>query len=176
MRCVRLALFALIITGLTIGYAGAVSITLNGSTKEAHIGDTITLSGTISGVKTIAVYLFLTGPDLNPRGVTLENLNIPAGHGLFTTAPVDITTGRWTYDWDTSVILGNLKPGKYTVYAVYSVSTPLGRLGSPGSDYAMTDIDFLPPVSPTNEVPIPSFVPVAALAVVAGIVVVKRWN
>ena len=54
----------------------------------------------------IAVYLFITGPGLDTRGVTLENLNIAAGRGLFTTAPVNLSNGCWTYQWDTSVILG----------------------------------------------------------------------
>jgi hypothetical protein len=63
---------------------------------------------------TIAVYLFIVGQDLHPPGVILDNLNIPAGRGMFTTAPVNMGTGNWKYDWDTSLILGNLKPGNYT--------------------------------------------------------------
>ena len=39
---------------------------------------------------------------------------------MFTTAPVHLENGTWSYDWDTSIILGTLKPGKYTVYVVDS--------------------------------------------------------
>jgi len=84
--------------------------------QQVHIGDVVTLNGTITGITTIAVYLFVTGPELDERGVTLDNLNIPAGRGLFTTAPVNMNDGSWTYSWDTSVILGTLNPGTYTVY------------------------------------------------------------
>ena len=72
--------------------AGAITLTLNASENEAHVGDAITLSGKVTGIRTIAVYLFVIGPDLNKRGVTLDNLNIPAGRGLFTTAPVHMRT------------------------------------------------------------------------------------
>jgi hypothetical protein len=57
-------------------------ITIMASPAQAHVGDTITLNGTVTGINTIAVYLFVTGPDLDPRGVSLENLNIAAGRGL----------------------------------------------------------------------------------------------
>ena len=68
--------------------SGAVFLTANASPAVAHIGDVITINGTISGSPTIVVFLFVTGPGLDPRGVTLDNLNIPAGRGMLTTAPV----------------------------------------------------------------------------------------
>ena len=101
--------------------------------QQAHIGDVVTLNGTVSGITTIAVYLFVMGPDLDTRGVTLDNLNIPAGRGLFTTAPVQMNDGTWTYTWDTSVILGEMRPGKYTVYVV---SSPVDRLRYVAGDFA----------------------------------------
>lgn len=146
--------------------AGAVTLTLNTSEKQAHIGDTITLSGTVTGMKTIAVYLFVTGPELDPRGVTLDNLNIPAGRGLFTTAPVHLENGTWSYTWDTAVILGDLKPGTYTIYVLGS---PVDRQRFVKGEYTTTEIAFHPSDEPTNETPLGSALPVAAL-VIAGMV------
>ncbi len=146
--------------------AGAVTLTLNASENEAHIGDTIKLSGTVTGIRTIAVYLFVTGPDLDARGVTLDNLNIPAGQGLFTTAPVNMKDGTWSYTWDTAVILGNLKPGTYTIYVV---SSPIDRLRFVKEEYATTQIVFIPSEAPPSEVPVEPVLPVVAL-VITGVV------
>ena len=66
-----------------ISPAGAENVTINATPTVAHIGDMVTLSGTVSGIRTIAVYLFSTGPDLDSRGVTLENLNIPAARSFY---------------------------------------------------------------------------------------------
>ncbi|MDO9324247.1 MAG: hypothetical protein Q7T80_04730 [Methanoregula sp.] len=145
--------------------AGAVTLTLNASENAAHVGDAITFSGTVTGIKTIAVYLFVTGPDLDNRGVTLDNLNIPAGRGLFTTAPVHLENGTWSYTWDTAVILGDLKPGTYTIYVVDS---PVDRLRFVKGDFMTTEIVFLPSEQPTNEAPPGPVLPVAAL-VIAGV-------
>ena len=144
--------------------AGAAALTLNASENRAYIGDAITLSGTVTGIKTIAVYLFVTGPDLDNRGVTLDNLDIPAGRGLFTTAPVHLENGTWSYTWDTAVILGNLKPGNYTIYAVNS---PVDRLRFIKGDYASTEIIFLPSEQPNSEAPLEPCVPVVALVITA---------
>jgi hypothetical protein len=149
--------------------AGAVTLTLNASENEAHIGDTITLSGTVTGMKTIAAYLFVTGPELDPRGVTLDNLNIPAGRGLFTTAPVHLENGTWSYTWDTAVILGDLKPGTYTIYVV---SSPVDRLRFVQEEYTSTEIVFHPPEAQPDEVPIEPAVPVVAL-VITGVVLLE---
>jgi hypothetical protein len=137
-------------------------ITIAASPSEAHVGDTINLNGTVTGINTIAVYLFVTGPGLDPRGVSLENLNIAAGHGLFTTAPVHMDDGSWTYTWDTSIIVGNLKPGKYQVYVVGS---PLDRLRSNPQETAVAEVTFLPSDTPVTETPLSPLVPVAALGV-----------
>jgi hypothetical protein len=146
-------------------------MSFNVSPEQAHVGDVVTLSGSITGVKTIAVYLFVTGPGLNPRGVTLENLNIPAGRGLFTTAPVNLADGSWQYSWDTSLILGDLKPGIYTLNVV---SSPIDRLRYVEGDYATADIEFLPSNMPVNNVPLPPLLPVAALVLAAGSLIAMR--
>jgi hypothetical protein len=64
---------------VAIPVAAATELTISASPYQAHIGDTITLNGTVTGITTIAVYLFVIGPELDTRGVTLDNLNIPAG-------------------------------------------------------------------------------------------------
>lgn len=165
-RALLLFLFAAVFLCALVSAAAAASLTLNVSENQAHIGDAITLSGTVTGIKTIAVYLFVTGPDLDNRGVTLDNLDIPAGRGLFTTAPVHLENGTWSYTWDTAVILGNLKPGNYTIYVVNS---PVDRLRFIKGDYTSTEIIFLPSDQPTSEAPLEPCVPVVAL-VITGVV------
>jgi hypothetical protein len=77
--------------------------------------------------------------------------------------------GSWTYTWDTSVILGTLKPGRYTIYAV---SSPVDRLRFAQEDYATADIEFLPSGRTEPETPLSGVVPILALGIaliVAGI-------
>lgn len=138
------------------------SVTILAAPPVAHLGDMVMLNGTVSGVNTIAVFIFVTGPDLDSRGVTLENLNVPAGRGLFTTAPVDIKQGTWSYPWDTSIILGNMNPGKYTVWVVTS---PVDRERFTHNGYASTDITFLPAETEPTPVPLPTGLTVAALGI-----------
>ena len=152
--------------GLLVAPVGAeTTLTISASPQQAHIGDVITVNGTVSGIATIAVYLFVTGPDLDTRGVTLDNLNIPAGRGLFTTAPVRLSDGSWTYTWDTSVILGTMTPGKYTIYVV---SSPVDRLRNVREDMATIDVEFLAPDKPAAEAPLESVIPIIAL-IIAGV-------
>ena len=141
------------------------AITIAAIPSEAAIGDTIVLNGTVTGINTIAVYLFVTGPDLDPRGVSLDNLNIAAGRGLFTTAPVMMSNGTWSYTWDTSIIIGNLKPGSYSVYVVGS---PLDRLRSNPQETAVTQINFTSPASRSPETPLEPAAALGAL-IIAGI-------
>lgn len=140
-------------------------ITITASPSSAHVGDTIILNGTVTGINTIAVYLFVTGPGLDPRGVSLENLNIAAGRGLFTTAPVHMNDGSWSYTWDTSIIVGTLKPGNYSVYVVGS---PLDRLRSNPQETAVAPVSFAPSETPPAGTPLSPLVPLGALAI-AGI-------
>jgi hypothetical protein len=164
MHRAYLLLITTALLGLLIAPVGAETIlTISASPQQAHIGDVITINGTVSGIATIAVYLFVTGPDLDTRGVTLDNLNIPAGRGLFTTAPVRLSDGTWTYTWDTSVILGTMTPGKYTIYVV---SSPVDRLRNVREDMATTDVEFLAPDNPAAETPLEPAVPIIALIIV----------
>ncbi len=166
-RAKFLSILAVVLLCVLIPAAGAVTLTLNASENKAHVGDTITFSGTVTGIKTIAVYLFVIGPGLDNRGVTLDNLNIPAGRGLFTTAPVHMENGTWSYTWDTAVILGNLKPGTYTIYVV---SSPVDRVRFVKGEFTKTEIVFLPSEAPTNEVPLKSVLPVTALVITAVVI------
>jgi len=164
MSRVYLLLITAALMGVLIAPAGAATeLSISASPRQAHIGDVITINGTVSGIATIAVYLFVTGPDLDTRGVTLDNLNIPAGRGLFTTAPVQLSDGSWTYSWDTSVILGTMAPGKYTVYVV---SSPVDRLRNVREDMATVDVEFLAPDKPVTEAPPEPVVPIIALIIV----------
>ena len=103
MRWVCFLFFTAALLGvLAAPVAAATALSITAIPQQVHIGDVVTLNGTITGITTIAVYLFVTGPDLDERGVTLDNLNIPAGRGLFTTAPVNMNDG--------SSITGNIAP------------------------------------------------------------------
>jgi hypothetical protein len=172
MRRAWIAVIAALVFCFAIPCVTAVSMEINATPAEAHIGDTVTLTGKISGLKTIAVYLFVNGPDLDNRGVTLENLNIPAGRGLFTTAPVNLNDGTWEYVWDTSVILGTLKPGTYTINVV---STPVDRLRFTKGEYAITRVAFLPSDKPANQVPLdPLLTLVALISTSCAILLIRR--
>ncbi|MFA7303907.1 MAG: hypothetical protein WC015_05320 [Methanoregula sp.] len=140
--------------------AGAITIDINATPAEPHIGDTVIISGNVTGLKTIAVYLYVKGQDLDPHGVILDNLNIPAGRGMFTTTPVNMGDGSWEYAWDTSVILGTLKPGRYTVYVMVS---PMDRFRFVPEEQATVDLTFLPSNKPENEVPLSPAIPVMAV-------------
>ena len=165
MRWVCFLIFTAALLGvIVIPVAASTVLSISASPQQVHIGDVVSLNGTVSGITTIAVYLFVTGPDLDTRGVTLDNLNIPAGRGLFTTAPVQMSDGSWTYSWDTSVILGTMKPGKYTVYVE---SSPLDRLRYVSGDFATVDVEFLPSDKPVTETPLEPALPLIAVGFVA---------
>jgi len=166
MRWAYLLVILLALMGISaMPVAAAPVLTISATPHQAHIGDVVTLNGTVSGITTIAVYLFVTGPDLDTRGVTLDNLNVPAGRGLFTTAPVQMNDGTWTYTWDTSVILGVMSPGKYTIYVV---SSPVDRLRYVAGDIATVDVEFLASDKPAAETPLEPVIPVIAIGI-AGI-------
>jgi hypothetical protein len=146
---------------LAVPVSGIVTLTASASPAIAHVGDTISLNGTVNGTPTIVVFLFVTGPGLDERGVALDNLNIPAGRGMFTTAPVYLSNGSWYYTWDTSVILGTLQPGTYTVYVL---DDPVDRRRFVQAEYATAEITFLPSEKPTAAAPLDPFLPFIALA------------
>jgi hypothetical protein len=162
MRRVWPLLLVMLIPVLAAPVAGAIAITIDATPKDPYIGDIVTFSGTVTGINTIAVYLFVTSPGLDPRGVTLDNLNLPTGRGLFTTAPVNMENGTWSYKWDTSVILGTLKPGNYTVHVVTS---PVERMRFSEGESASVGVTFLPPRVTEPETPIDPVLPFAACGI-----------
>lgn len=163
MRPVGFLLLCAAVLMLNSPVAAQAGLTIDAGPENPRIGDTVTLSGTVHGINTIAVYLFVTGPGLDPRGATLENLNIATGHGLFTTAPVNMENGSWLYVWDTSVILGTLKPGHYTVHVVAS---PFRQIPTGEKDAASAGINFLPSAGAQSETPLDPLLPVAACSIV----------
>ena len=80
---------------------------------QAAMGSVVPLSGVSYTGDT--VYLFLTGPNLDPSGVALDNVNRPAANGGTTKVQVD-SDGRWTYKWGTGSAGGRLDAGVYTIW------------------------------------------------------------
>ncbi|WP_255333196.1 PEGA domain-containing protein [Methanocalculus taiwanensis] len=111
----------------------AILLVPGGAALEAVIGETLTLAGTAPGATTI--YLFMTGPNLDPAGVPLHNPFLSAAAGQFSTARVS-SSGKWEYKWNTAGI--GLDAGTYTVFAV---NQPLDRqnLRDP-SDYSVIPV------------------------------------
>ncbi len=118
--------------------ATADQLTITAPEGRYTIGDEVLLSGTAAKSNIIAVYLFVTGPGLDTRGVCLENLNLPAGQGYFTSAFVN-PDGTWHYAWNTAFLTGRLMPGTYTIYVV-NVPLGLNRLGK--TAMAKTNVTF----------------------------------
>ena len=98
-------------------------------TKTAYMGDMVTLSGSSPGSD--IVYLFMTGPNLPPNGVALNNINRRADMGGFTTTDVD-SDGHWVYKWYTNQIGGKIDTGTYTVWVT---DRPVDRSHLSGSNY-----------------------------------------
>lgn len=115
-----LIIFCILAGGIST--CGASPVSIDAYPQVCEIGEQILLSGTTSLENTIAVYLFLVGPGLDGRGVTLENINLPAGQGYFTSAHVR-NDDSWVYEWNTAFIAGRLEPGTYSIYVV---NVPLG--------------------------------------------------
>jgi len=173
MKGMRLLFVLTALLFIALPVSAAATLTINATPQTARIGETIVLNGTVTGTSTIAVFLFLTGGGLDTRGVALDNLNIPAGGGMFTTAPVQLADGTWTYSWDTSVILGTLKPGKYMIYVV---DRPVDRLRPVMPQYATAEVEFYPAAHPPEETPLHPLLPLCAVVLAPGLVLWLRKN
>jgi hypothetical protein len=126
----------LLIAVLALGYpAIAVSVPL---------GDALDLSGSAPGADT--VYLFLTGPNLPPNGVRLDNIAVAVITGIpstFVRVPV-FGDDSWEYSWNTRTAGGVLDAGTYTVYVV---TTPTGRQDLTGRDsYGVISVTLTRPI------------------------------
>lgn len=119
---------------------GAVTITASG-TGVYYIGEEITLSGTCTDNNT--VYLFMTGPNLNGNGVSLDE-NLPAvvsGTGSsFTKSGIEVEADdTWSFDWNTANLGRSLDAGGYTIYAA---AEPQGRNDLSGVKYDSASIQL----------------------------------
>lgn len=137
---------AVVLLAILLIAGSGSALTITADPADPFVGDRVRLSGTTENKNTIAVYLLVTGPGLDKKGVTLENLNLPAGMGYFTSAHV-AHDGSFAYDWNTAFLAGNLEPGTYEVY-VMSVPLNLARIGD--SEKAKTDITFSAPEKEVN--------------------------
>lgn len=86
------------------------------SPVDLMLGDPITLTGTAD--HTTVIYLFMTGPGLNPNGVSLMDRQALVETGNTIRVPVT-QDGYWEYTWYTRGITGKsgLSGGTYTLYA-----------------------------------------------------------
>ena len=108
-----------IITRRTVAVIAFLFIFGTGAAAQtlASLGSTVTLSGySYTGT---SVYLFLTGPNLLPDGVALDNINRPADQGGATQVDVD-ADGHWIYKWNTANPGGSLDAGSYTIWVTDS--------------------------------------------------------
>jgi len=98
---------AVALVALLLLFSGAIAV---GQT-QAYLGSVVTLSGYSYTSNT--VYLFLTGPNLAPNGVALDNIDRHADQGGATQVDVD-GDGHWVYQWNTGA--PGLDAGSYTVW------------------------------------------------------------
>jgi hypothetical protein len=150
------AFFCLII--LFFPVCTSADLSIGADPEHPSIGDQILIWGTTSRNNTIAVYLMVTGPGLDPRGVTLENLNLPAGQGYFSAAHVG-PGGLWEYEWNTNYMAGTLHPGTYTVHVV---SVPVNMQHLARQDTAAVNITFAAPDDPPP-IPLPATAVIGAI-------------
>ncbi|MFA5348736.1 MAG: PEGA domain-containing protein [Methanoregula sp.] len=119
--------------------AGAVLVcgVVTAGTLSYAIGDKVALSGT--AYATNAMYLFVTGPGLDPNGVNPGQMKSPVVSGDPSTfVQVDVADDTWSYIWNTAHQGFSLKEGTYTLYAV---SQPVGKNALPAV-YGTIDISL----------------------------------
>ena len=142
-RAILTTMGILILLCLLLGPGASAAVT-----KTAYLGDMVTLSGSSPGSD--IVYLFMTGPNLPPNGVALNNINRRADMGGFTTTDVD-PNGHWEYKWYTNQIGGKIDTGTYTVWVT---DRPVDRSHLSESDYHSIPVLLKPPgISPCHQPP-----------------------
>ena len=101
--------------------------TVTAGTLTYAIGDKVDLSGTAYTTNTM--YLFVTGPGLDPNGVNPGQMKSPVVTGDPSTfVQVDVKNDTWSYIWNTAHQGFSLKEGTYTIYAV---SQPVAKNALP---------------------------------------------
>ena len=134
---IRLCIILMIAGMALVGSAPATALI------QTYIGDVVTLSGySYSGDY---VYLFLTGPNLNPNGVAIDNIYRSADQGA-TQVPVE-SDGHWEYKWGTSSTGGKLDAGSYTVWVT---DGPASRSNLAFVDYSTINVELSNPYISVN--------------------------
>ena len=120
-----------------------VSITIADSKWPHYAGDPIKLRGI--NTDSNEVYLFITGPNLDPNGVSLNDLKTAAkDNGQPLTVEGD---NSWEYTWNTADL--GLTAGRYTIYATSKLTNGIsdqadGEATALGeTKYATTTINFI---------------------------------
>jgi len=101
------------------------------------IGDRVPLNGTAYATNTM--FIFVTGPGLDPNGVNpaqMKSLVVSGDPSTF--VQVDVTNDRWSYIWNTAHQGFSLREGTYTLYAV---NQPVGKNDLPAV-YGSIDISL----------------------------------
>ena len=113
-----------------------------GALIQAIQGEVIPLGGIATGADVL--YLFLTGPNLPPQGISLVGGTpvITGDPSSFTRVEV-LTDGTWSYRWRTGDLGRILDPGSYVLYAV---EEPRARPDLDDASYTTQAIVFGPPV------------------------------
>lgn len=125
-----------LLTAILIGMALLCGVATAG-TFTYTIGDRVPLNGTAYATNTM--YIFATGPGLDPDGVNPAQMKSPVVSGDPSTfVQVDVTNDRWSYIWNTAHQGFSLREGTYTLYAV---SQPVGKNDLPAV-YGSIDISL----------------------------------
>ncbi|MDD1708084.1 MAG: hypothetical protein LUQ33_02780 [Methanoregulaceae archaeon] len=162
-----LFLLAILMPAIVIQAGSADDLTIGVHPELSAIGERVVVSGTTDAKDIIAVYLLVAGPGLDQRGVCLENLNLPAGHGYFTSAYVN-QDGTWRYEWNTAYLAGRLVPGTYTIYVV---NLPLGLPHSGSVSSARTNVTFTKMPNPGLG---PDFLPLCIGGISGAVIMILR--
>jgi hypothetical protein len=119
-------------------------------------GEDIPLRGTSFGSN--VVYLFLTGPNLPDRGISLiGGAPVTTGAaGTFTKVVVS-TDGTWAYTWRTGELGRVLSPGTYVIYIAQE---PRSRFDLGDTVFATRAVSFGRPVASLPATPIDTMEPV----------------
>ena len=150
---IRLSLLAALFLCLLISPAAGILTITEPVRGSFQIGEWVNLSGTNTESDTTS--LFVIGPYLDEGGTMLSNTSRLAKDGDVDSAAVG--TGRvWSYSWDTSAPMVDVKEGTYVVYAV---TRPAWKSSLVGKTYATRLIEFrgrlFPVTTPPTGTPTP---------------------